>query len=58
MEQWSPFSRLFLKFILRERERGRVRERERRREAIPSRLHTPSMETDAGLELTNHEIMA
>ena len=33
------------------------RGRERRRERIPSRLCTVSMEPDAGLELMNHEIM-
>ena len=33
------------------------RERERERESIPSRLHTASMEPDAGLELTNRETM-
>ena len=31
-------------------------EREGERERIPSRLHTVSMEPDAGLGLTNHEI--
>ena len=30
---------------------------ERGRERIPSRLHTFSAEPDAGLKLTNHEIM-
>ena len=35
-------------------ERGRERERERERERIPSRLCT---EPDAGLELTNCEVM-
>ena len=33
------------------------RERERGRERIPSRLYTVSVEPDAGLELTNCEIM-
>ena len=50
-------------FVLRRREgvrrhawrRGRERERERGR--IPSRLHTVSMEPDAGLKPTNGEIM-
>ena len=32
-------------------------ERERGRERIPSRLYTVSTEQDAGLDLTNHEIM-
>ena len=52
---------LFLKFIYFERERecacaqgGAERER---RERIPSRLRTVSMEPDVGLDLTNHEIM-
>ena len=36
---------------------GTERERERGRERIPSRLHTVSIEPDAGLELRNHEIM-
>ena len=39
-----------------ERERERE-ERERERERIPRRLHTVSVEPDAGLKLTNHEIM-
>ena len=43
------------KFFLREREQGRSRERGGDR--IPSRLHTVSADLDAGLELTNHEIM-
>ena len=47
----------FLLFILRESEQGRGREREKERERIPSRLHIVSKETDAGLELMNHEIM-
>ena len=38
--------------------RGRERERERERERIPSRLCTVSAESDVGLELMNHEIMA
>ena len=45
---------IFLKvylFILKQRERQRGREK------IPSRLCTGSTEPDAGLELTNHEIM-
>ena len=41
----------------RERERERDRDRDRERQRIPSRLHTVSMEPDAGLELTNHKIM-
>ena len=51
---------MFFKFIYFERERehewrwGGERER---RERIPSRLHTVSMEPDVGLELMNHEIM-
>ena len=44
---------LFLKLIYFEKEQGRSRETER----IPSRLLTVSLETDVGLELTNHEIM-
>ena len=32
-------------------------QRERERERIPSRLHTVSTEPNAGLELTNREIM-
>ena len=53
-------------FILSKREQ-REREREcvcvcvqvqgRGRERIPSRLHAVSTELEAGLELTNHEIM-
>ena len=39
-----------------EHELGRDREKERQR--IPSRLHSASAEPDAGLKLTNHEIMA
>ena len=34
----------------------RERERERERERIPSRFHTVSTETDAGLKLMNREI--
>ena len=42
----------------REAERvSRQRQRERERQSIPSRLHTASMEPDAGLELTNRETM-
>ena len=37
-------------------ERQRERERERERERIPSSLRTLSAESDAGLELRNHEI--
>ena len=37
--------------------RGRERERERERERIPSRLRAVSSEPEAGLKLTNHEIM-
>ena len=37
--------------------RGRGREGEGETERIPSRLHTVSAEPDAGLELTNYEIM-
>ena len=52
-------------FILRERERAsmqvrkgqREREKEGERERIPSRLHTTSAEPDAGLQLTNCEIL-
>ena len=35
----------------------REKERERERERIPSRLHAISAEPDAGLRLTNCEIM-
>ena len=50
----------FLMFIYLERERestevGEQRERERKR--ISSRLHVVSAEPNAGLELTNREIM-
>ena len=38
-------------------EREREREREREAERIPSRLLTVSAEPDAGLKLTNREIM-
>ena len=55
----------FVKFdlcILRERERERASagegQRERGREKIPSRLRTVSAEPNAGLQLTNCEIMA
>ena len=41
----------------REREREIERERERERESIPSRLCTVTKEPDAGLKLTNSEIM-
>ena len=44
-------------FILRERAGEGQRERERERERIPSRLHVTSAEPEAGLELTNCEIM-
>ena len=48
-------------FIYFQRERERERERmwgrgEREGERIPSRLHTVSIEPDAGLELTSQEI--
>ena len=43
-------------FILRKRMR-RVRAERGGRERIPSRLHTVSTEPNAGLELTNREIM-
>ena len=36
---------------------GAEKERERERERIPSRLHPVSTEPDAGLELTNHELV-
>ena len=50
---------VFISFFERERQRERTEEgqRERDRDRIPSRLHTVSTESDAGLELTNHEIM-
>ena len=51
----------FLKLIvLREGETEQVGEgqRERERESIPSRLRPASTEPNAGLELTNFEIMA
>ena len=43
----------------RERERAlkQGRSRERRRERIPRRPHTISAEPDAGLKLTNCELM-
>ena len=41
----------------RERECKQERGRERGRERIPSGLYTVSTEPDAGLKLTNHEIM-
>ena len=45
-------------FILRERTQwGRCRGRERERQWIPGRLHTPRAEPDAGLKLTDSEIM-
>ena len=48
-----------LKFIYFERESQREweRDRDRRRETIPSRLHAVSTEPNAGLELTNCEIV-
>ena len=64
MVQFHSFA-YFLKFIYFERERvcmhmhvqvGAGAERERR-ERIPSRLFAVSMEPDAGLSLTNREIM-
>ena len=48
------FSSLFIYFE-REREHARVGGAERER--IPSRPHTVSMEPDAGLKLTNREVM-
>ena len=48
------FLHLFLYF---EKERERARAGEGQRERISSRLHTVSLEPDAGLELTNHEVM-
>ena len=48
-------------FILRERERERERaeegQRQREGERIPSKLHAVSAEPDAGLKLTNREIV-
>ena len=52
-------------FILGERERerehicrqGRGRERERKRERVPSRICDVRVEPDAGLQLTNCEIV-
>ena len=44
-------------FILRERERAGEGQKERERGRIPSRLHTIGAEPDAGLNLTNHEIV-
>ena len=41
----------------RESEKEQGRNRQRGRGRIPSRLHAVSAETDAGLRLTNHEIM-
>ena len=52
---------ILFKFIYFESECGGGTEREGQRqregERIPSRLHTVSTEPDAGLELTNREIM-
>ena len=57
----APSHYFFLMFIFeREREIERVgkdRERGRERKRIPSRLSVDSREPNAGLELTNHEIM-
>ena len=50
---------IFLNVLIlreRERERGKGRDREER-EGISSRLHTVSMEPDAGLKLTNCEVV-
>ena len=47
----------FFKVYLFEIEHKQGRGRERERERIRSRLRTVSSETDAGLELTNCEIM-
>ena len=54
-----PFFFSFLKFIYSEREKVQVPEgqRERRRERIPSRLYAVSAEPNAGLRLTNCEIL-
>ena len=54
------FSFKFIYLFLRERERDRestCRGGTERRDRIPSRLCTISTEPDAGLELTNCEIM-
>ena len=45
----------FLMFILRETER--MQAGKERRERIPSKLHAVSTEPNAGLKLTNHEII-
>ena len=42
---------------MRDRASEQGKGRQRHRERIPSRLPTISMEPDAGLNLTNHEIM-
>ena len=47
----------FLSLFLRERVRVGEGQRERERGKIPNRLHTVCVEPNAGLKLTNHEIM-
>ena len=51
------FSFLSLFIYFGKRAQIREEQRERERERIPSRLHTVSTEPNAGLELTNREIM-
>ena len=50
------FKRFFL-LILRERLRASKGGAERKGDRIPSRLRTVNADLDAGLELTNREIM-
>ena len=54
---WVVLFCFVLNFIYLCWERGAEAERERWRERIPSRLRAVSAEPNAGLELTNHEIM-
>ena len=55
----KSYNAFVFKFIYFERKReSRGRDREKRgKERIPSRLHAVSTEPDAGLDLTNSEIM-
>ena len=56
-ERETHFLKLYLLIFERERERERVGEGQRKSERIPSSLPTVIAEFQAGLELTNHEIM-
>ena len=51
------FFLMFIYFLERKRERTSREGAETRGQRIQSRLCTDSREPDAGLELTNHEIM-